>query len=63
MKNPIKAVTAFKADLSIIETKNIICGGYSAVLHVHTLAEEVTITVSSIEELRKEQGDRSGTRC
>jgi peptide chain release factor subunit 3 len=44
-KNPVKAVSAFRADLSIIEAKNIICGGYSAVLHVHTLAEEVTITV------------------
>lgn len=42
---PVKAVTAFKADLSILETKSIICGGYSCVLHVHTLAEEVTITV------------------
>ncbi|KAK4687319.1 peptide chain release factor subunit 3, partial [Tremellales sp. Uapishka_1] len=41
---PVKAVTAFKADLSIIETKNIICSGYSCVLHVHTLAEEVTLT-------------------
>jgi peptide chain release factor subunit 3 len=48
VKQPVKAVMAFKADLSIIETKNIICGGYSAVLHVHTLAEEVTITVSSM---------------
>lgn len=43
---PVKAVTTFKADLSILETKSIICGGYSCVLHVHTLAEEVTITVS-----------------
>ena len=42
---PVKAVTAFKADLSIVETKNIICSGYSCVLHVHTLAEEVTLTV------------------
>jgi peptide chain release factor subunit 3 len=41
---PVKAVTQFRADLSIIETKNIICGGYSCVLHVHTLAEEVTLT-------------------
>ncbi|CAD6573330.1 MAG: translation termination factor GTPase eRF3 [Tremellales sp. Tagirdzhanova-0007] len=44
ISKPIKAVTAFKADLSIIETKNIICSGYSCVLHVHTLAEEVTLT-------------------
>jgi translation elongation factor EF-1alpha len=42
---PVKAVTTFKADLSILETKSIICGGYSCVLHAHTLAEEVTITV------------------
>ena len=46
---PIKAVTAFKADLSIMETKNIICSGYSCVLHVHTLAEEVTLTVSNVQ--------------
>ncbi|WVQ93006.1 hypothetical protein IAU59_000069 [Kwoniella sp. CBS 9459] len=44
IQKPVKAVTAFKADLSIIETRNIITGGYSAVLHVHTLAEEVSIT-------------------
>lgn len=43
VRSPIKAVTAFKADLSILETKNIICSGYSCVLHVHTLAEEVTL--------------------
>ncbi|KAL1407547.1 translation termination factor GTPase eRF3 [Vanrija albida] len=41
---PVHAVTSFKADLSIIETKNIICGGYSCILHVHTLSEEVTLT-------------------
>ena len=46
-QRPVKTVTAFRADLSIIETKNIICSGYSCVLHVHTLAEEVTLTVSS----------------
>jgi peptide chain release factor subunit 3 len=48
-QNPVKAVTAFKADLSIIETKNIICSGYSCVLHVHTLAEEVTLKVGCME--------------
>ena len=48
---PVKAVTAFKADLSIVETKNIICSGYSCVLHVHTLAEEVTLTVCTLPEL------------
>ncbi|WWD06982.1 hypothetical protein V865_005079 [Kwoniella europaea PYCC6329] len=43
-QKPVKTVTAFRADLSILETKNIICGGYTCVLHVHTLAEEVTLT-------------------
>lgn len=46
---PVKAVTQFKADLSIIETKNIICSGYTCVLHLHTLAEEVTLKVSWTE--------------
>ncbi|BEJ16230.1 hypothetical protein CspHIS471_0508350 [Cutaneotrichosporon sp. HIS471] len=41
---PVKAVTAFKADLSIIETQNIITSGYTCVLHVHTATEEVTLS-------------------
>jgi len=44
VQRPVKAVTAFKADLSFIETKSIVCSGYTAVLHVHTLAEEITIS-------------------
>lgn len=47
VQKPVKAVTAFKADISFIDTKNIICPGYSCVLHVHTLAEEVSVTVST----------------
>ncbi|KAG5219416.1 translation termination factor GTPase [Salix suchowensis] len=39
---PIHAVSRFEAQLAILEHKNIICAGYSAVMHVHTLAEEVT---------------------
>lgn len=50
VSRPVKAVTAFKADLSIVETKNIICSGYSCVLHVHTLAEEVTLTVGFLSK-------------
>lgn len=41
---PIKVASRFRADLSIIETRNIISSGYTCVLHVHTLAEEVTLT-------------------
>ncbi|KAI5118780.1 hypothetical protein M0805_005661 [Coniferiporia weirii] len=42
--NPVHAVRQFEAQLAILEHKNIICAGYSAVLHVHTLAEEVTLS-------------------
>lgn len=42
-KKPIHAVRQFEAQLAILEHKNIICAGYSAVMHIHTLAEEVTL--------------------
>jgi peptide chain release factor subunit 3 len=42
-KNPVHAVRQFEAQLAILEHKNIICAGYSAVMHVHTLSEEVTL--------------------
>lgn len=41
--NSVHAVRQFEAQLAILEHKNIICAGYSAVVHVHTLAEEVTL--------------------
>lgn len=43
---PIHAVRQFEAQLAILEHKSIICAGYSAVLHVHTLSEEVVLAVS-----------------
>ena len=45
-KKPIHAVRRFEAQLAILEHKSIICAGYSAVMHIHTLAEEVTLLVS-----------------
>jgi peptide chain release factor subunit 3 len=45
-KKPIHAVRQFEAQLAILEHKNIICAGYSAVMHIHTLAEEITLVVS-----------------
>jgi peptide chain release factor subunit 3 len=42
---PIHAVRLFEAQLAILEHKSIICAGYSAVMHIHTLAEEVTLSV------------------
>lgn len=44
---PVHSVRQFEAQLAILEHKNIICAGYSAVMHVHTLAEEVTLVVSN----------------
>lgn len=43
---PVHAVRQFEAQLAILEHKNIICPGYTAVLHCHTLAEDITLTVS-----------------
>lgn len=42
---PVHAVRQFEAQLAILEHKSIICAGYSAVMHVHTLSEEVTLPV------------------
>jgi len=42
---PVRAVMQFEAQLAILDHKNIICAGYSAVMHVHTLSEEVTLPV------------------
>ncbi|KAJ3561227.1 hypothetical protein NP233_g10321 [Leucocoprinus birnbaumii] len=41
---PVRAVRQFEAQLAILEHKSIICAGYSAVLHVHTLSEEVVLS-------------------
>ena len=41
--NPVHAVRQFEAQLAILEHKNIICAGYSAILHCHTLSEEVSL--------------------
>ena len=41
--NRVHAVRQFEAQLVILEHKNIICAGYSAVMHIHTLAEEISL--------------------
>lgn len=56
---PIHAVRQFEAQLAILEHKSIICAGYSAVMHVHTLAEEVTLVVSIIYVKWERVTDRS----
>lgn len=43
--NPIKVGRKFDAQLVILEHKSIICAGYSAVMHIHCAAEEITVAV------------------
>lgn len=42
-KRPVDVVRQFEAQLAILESRNIICAGYSAVMHVHTVSEEITL--------------------
>lgn len=44
-RKPVRAVRQFEAQLAILDHKNIICAGYGAVMHIHTLSEEVTLGV------------------
>ncbi|KAB7493688.1 Eukaryotic peptide chain release factor GTP-binding subunit ERF3A [Armadillidium nasatum] len=41
--NPCKTGRVFDAKVVILEHKSIICAGYSAVCHIHSVAEEVTV--------------------
>jgi len=55
---PVRAVRQFEAQLAILDHKNIICAGYGAVMHIHTLAEEVTLA-ALISYFDKKTGRRS----
>lgn len=43
---PIKTGKKFDAQVVILEHKSIICAGYSAVMHIHCAAEEITVNVT-----------------
>ncbi|EIM87849.1 uncharacterized protein STEHIDRAFT_76469 [Stereum hirsutum FP-91666 SS1] len=58
VQKPVRAVRQFEAQLAILEHKNIICAGYSAVMHVHTLSEEVTL-VALLHYFDKATGRKS----
>lgn len=58
MNNPIPCVSAFEAQLAIIEYKSIMCSGYTAVLHAHTIVEEVTLA-SLLHMIDKKTGKKS----
>lgn len=53
--NPIRTGRVFDAQVVILEHKSIICAGYSAVMHIHCAAEEVTVKVSKKFQLSKKQ--------
>lgn len=42
--SPCNMSQNFEAQIAILEHKSIICAGYSAILHIHTVVEEVQIT-------------------
>ena len=45
--SPCHVGQKFEAQIVILEHKSIICAGYSAILHIHSVVEEVQISVSS----------------
>ncbi|KAG0203637.1 translation termination factor GTPase eRF3 [Mortierella sp. GBA30] len=57
-KHPVHAVSKFDAALGILEHKNIICAGYTAVLHIHTAIEEITLS-AMLHLIDKKTGRRS----
>ena len=41
LKNPVKTVTRFEAQIAIVELRSILSNGFSCVMHLHTAIEEV----------------------
>ncbi|KAF9153502.1 translation termination factor GTPase eRF3 [Linnemannia schmuckeri] len=57
-EHPVHAVSKFEAALGILDLKNIIASGYTAVLHIHTAIEEITIT-AMLHLIDKKTGRKS----
>ncbi|KAF9432207.1 translation termination factor GTPase eRF3 [Entomortierella beljakovae] len=58
VKSPIHVVSKFEAQLGILDHKNIICAGYTAVLHIHNAIEEISLT-SMLHLIDKKTGRKS----
>ncbi|OAQ23496.1 hypothetical protein K457DRAFT_83395 [Linnemannia elongata AG-77] len=58
LKHPVHAVSKFEAALGILDLKNIIASGYTAVLHIHTAIEEITLT-AMLHLIDKKTGRKS----
>lgn len=57
-KKPIHCVTAFEAQIHILELKNILTTGFNCVMHVHTTIQEVTFD-ALLHKLEKGTGRKS----
>ncbi|KAI1320946.1 translation termination factor GTPase eRF3 [Mortierella claussenii] len=57
-KNPVHSVSKFEATLGILDHKNIICAGYTAVLHIHNAIEEITLS-AMVHLIDKKTGRKS----
>ncbi|WFD41570.1 translation termination factor GTPase eRF3 [Malassezia psittaci] len=57
-RDPVHVVTRFEAQLAILEHRNIICAGYSAVMHAHAMSEEVSL-VELLHYYDKKTGKKS----
>lgn len=55
---PCSVSRVFDAQVAILEHKSIICNGYSAVLHLHTCVEEITVK-AIICLIDKKSGEKS----
>lgn len=55
---PCTVGRVFDARLMLLECKSIICAGYGAVMHLHCLAEEVTLQ-SLLWKLDKRTGEKT----
>ena len=58
---PCNVGKIFDAQVVILEHKSIICSGYSAVLHIHTAVEEISVK-AILCLIDKKSGEKSKTR-
>ncbi|GAB6020404.1 Eukaryotic peptide chain release factor GTP-binding subunit ERF3A [Chamberlinius hualienensis] len=61
MNAPCRTGKVFDAQVVILEHRSIICAGYTAVCHIHTVAEEVTVK-ALICLIDKKTNEKSTTR-
>lgn len=55
LKNPVRVAKIFTAQLVILEHRNIITAGYTAVMHIHNIVEEIQIS-ELLAQLDKKTG-------